>query len=320
MKQKIYILIGIFLSFSFLLILWWNQAIKPVNPVDNKTILFTINKGETIRNIAERLQKQNLIRSSIAFFLLTRFTNLAKEIQAGEFRLSPSMNLYSLTQKLKHGTADIIITIPEGWRNEEIALKLAQEINIPEKEFLKYAKEGYMFPDTYHLPKDATAEIIAKVLLDNFNKKITSEIIEKTKKKNLTLHELIIIASLVEREAKFAADRPIVASVILNRLKIGMKLDIDATIQYALGYQAKEKTWWKKNLTQEDLSIASTYNTYTNLGLPPTAIANPGLAAINAVIDSPETDYLYYISDKSGKMHFAKTLEEHNANISKYLN
>jgi len=112
----------------------------------------------------------------------------------------------------------------------------------------------------------------------------------------------------------------ITASVILNRLSLGMKLDIDATVQYALGYQAKEKTWWKKELTTEDLEIDSPYNTYKYAGLPPTPIANPGLSVMEAVINAPENEYLYYIADKQGKSHFAKTFEEHAANISKYLN
>jgi len=143
---------------------------------------------------------------------------------------------------------------------------------------------------------------------------------EKIKQKGFTLDEVLSIASLVEREAKFPKDRPLVASVILNRLKEGMKLDIDATIQYALGYQPNDKSWWKKELTIEDLEINSSYNTYKNAGLPPSPIANPGLLAIIAVIDAPKTEYFYYISDKQGKNHFAKTIEEHNINISKYLN
>jgi UPF0755 protein len=110
-----------------------------------------------------------------------------------------------------------------------------------------------------------------------------------------------------------------VASVILNRFKAGMKLDIDATVQYALGYQPLEKTWWKKDLTQDDLKIDSPYNTYTNPGLPPGPISNPGLASIKAVVEAPETDYVFYVSDSSGKLHFAKTLEEHNENVRKYL-
>ena len=229
------------------------------------------------------------------------------------------MDLDTIANTLTHGITDIWLTIPEGWRKEEIATKIAKELNIPESEFLKVAREGYMFPDTYLIPQESTAAAVAEMLLNNFNKKVAGEK-ERIKQDGLTLADIIIIASLVEREAKLASDRPLVASVILNRVEIGMKLDIDATIQYALGYQGKEKTWWKKELTSNDLAFESPYNTYQNPGLPPTAIANPGLAAIKAVVEAPKTDYLYYISDKTGKLHFAENIEEHNNNIARYLN
>lgn len=320
MKRKFLILICILLGSSLFIFLWWTQAVKPPNPSNNTPVILNIKRGESVRSIAERLQKQGLIRSAVAFFLLARFGGTANDIQAGDFRLTPAMDLYTVSNTLTHGTLDIWITIPEGWRNEEIALKLAQELAIPEAEFLKVAHEGYMFPDTYFIPKDATVGAMTTVFFDNFKKKVTEEIVAKAKKKDLSLEELIIIASLVERETKFFQDRPLVASVLLNRLKIGMKLDVDATVQYALGYQPHQKSWWKKNLTQEDLEIDSPYNTYKYPSLPPTPIANPGLAAIKAVVEAPETDYLYYLSDKTGKIHFAKTIEEHNENIKKYLN
>jgi len=320
MRQKIIILLGFLLISVVFLFLWWNQAIKPANPIDNKPIIFTIQRGDDIRKIAERLKKDNLIRSPVAFFIIARFGGVGERIQAGEFRLKPSMDLMTIANTLTHGTSDIWITIPEGWRNHEIALKLTKEFNIPEEDFLKYAKEGYMFPDTYLIPKDINGEKIANIMLDNFNKKITSDIYDKAGQKGLSPNQLIIVSSLVEREAKFENDRPLVASVILNRLKIGMKLDIDATVQYALGYQPEEKTWWKKSLTMEDLEIDSPYNTYKYPSLPPTPICNPGIAVINAVINAPKTDYLYYLSDKSGKMYYAKNIEEHNLNIKNYLN
>jgi UPF0755 protein len=124
---------------------------------------------------------------------------------------------------------------------------------------------------------------------------------------------------MIEREAKLTEDRPRIASVIINRLTIDMKLDIDATVQYALGYQPQEKTWWKKSLTVDDLAIDSPYNTYLVAGLPPTPISNPGIAAITAVVNAPDTHYLYYIADATGKSHFAETLEEHQQNIARYL-
>lgn len=320
MKQKLTVLFGIIITGLLIFWLWWSQALNPPLPDDKTPVLFTIESGENIRSIADRLQKENLIRSSVAFFLLARFGGVADNIQAGEFRLTRNVDMYEIADSLTHGTVDVQITIPEGWRNEEIALKLAQVLSIPENEFLKESREGFMFPDTYLLPKEASAALVSKIFLDNFNKKVTEKELTLAKQKNLTLEELINIASLVEREAKFDEDRPLIASVILNRLKIGMKLDIDASVQYALGYQSAEKNWWKKELTVEDLEIDSPYNTYKNPGLPPTPIANPGLEAILAVLTSPKTDYLYYIADKTGKSHFAVSFDEHARNIAKYLN
>lgn len=317
MKKKAYILILLLAVFSAIGFLWWNQAIKPLDPTNKIPVTFTINKGEGARNIADRLKKQGLIRSSLAFFILARFTGFGNNIQAGQFILTPSMDMNSIASDLTHGTIDVRITIPEGWRNEEIALKLAQELSIPEAAFLSVAKEGYMFPDTYLFPKDASASAVSEIMLKNFKNKTAKLAEDKT---GLSLNDAVIIASLVEREASLKEDRPLVAGVILNRLKLGMKLDIDATIQYILGYQSKEKSWWKKELTLEDINIDSPYNTYKNAGLPPGPIANPGLAAISAVYEAPDTDYLYYVSDSNGKIHPAKDIEEHDLNIVRYLN
>lgn len=320
MKKKFLVLLIVLIILSGGLFVWWQQALKPTDPTVTTTLIFTISRGESARAIADRLKKQGLIRSPVAFFVLARFGGLADKLQAGDFRLSPSMDLHTISETLTHGTTDVWIVIPEGWRKEEISLKLAKELSVPESSFLKDAKEGYMFPDTYLVPKDATPDAIITLFQNNFNNKFTQDRKEKAQKLGLSVNDILTVASLVEREAKLTEDRPLVASVILNRLAIGMKLDIDATVQYILGYQAKEKTWWKKDLTQEDLATLSPYNTYLNVGLPPTPIANPGLAAIDAVLNAPKTDYLYYVSDSNGRNHYAKTIEEHNANIAKYLN
>ena len=156
---------------------------------------------------------------------------------------------------------------------------------------------------------------------ENFDRKYTEEMRQTAIKKNLTDLQVITLASLVEREAKAYPDRVQVASIMLRRLSIGMKLDIDATVQYAVGYQSNTHTWWKKNLTLFDLKINSPYNTRTHAGLPPGPIGNPGLSAIQAVLEAtPNTPYLYYISNTKGtQMHYAGTLEEHNENKRKYL-
>jgi UPF0755 protein len=210
-------------------------------------------------------------------------------------------------------------TTPEGWRVEEIANKLSKLFDIPEAEFLKHTKEGYMFPDTYLVPKDATPAAIAKIFLDTFDTKIGTTLRTDAIKTGLTLPEVITLASIVEREGRSDDDRPVIAGILLNRIKADWPLQVDATLQYALGYQPMEKSWWKKYLTDEDKKVKSPFNTYANLGLPPHPIANPGLSSIKAVIYPKETEYWYYIHDTKGTAHYAKTIEEHQGNISKYL-
>ena len=299
--------------------LYFKEGTLPVNQKEPASKIFVIQKGDSLSSIAKKLANEELIRNRIVFYLIIKNMGIDKNIQAGDFRLSTAMNVYQIAETLTHGTLDVWITLIEGLRKEEIAQVVSQNLGMPEVEFSKYGKEGYLFPDTYLIPREATAESIVQILKNNFENKFDAALKQKAKVKGLSEYETIIIASLVEREARLSEDRPLVASVILNRFKAGMKLDIDATVQYALGYQPLEKTWWKKDLTQDDLKIDSPYNTYTNPGLPPGPISNPGLASIKAVVEAPETDYVFYVSDSSGKLHFAKTLEEHNKNVRKYL-
>ena len=245
---------------------------------------------------------------------------LEKKIQAGDFRLSPSMDVFNLTQAMQHGTLDIWVTIVEGLRKEEIAQTIAKKFEIPEIEFITLATEGYLFPDTYLIPTTATAEMVISIMKNNFNKKFDEELHNKAKIKKLSEKEVIILASLVEREARQATTREKVASIILKRYLEDWPLQIDATVQYVLGYQSNEKSWWKRELSLEDLKIESPYNTYKNKGLPPEPICNPSLSSIKAVVNADEkTPYWYYLTDKNGVMHYSITLEEHEKNIGKYL-
>ncbi|MEX2013250.1 MAG: endolytic transglycosylase MltG [Candidatus Levyibacteriota bacterium] len=297
---------------------WWKLGTMPANSKDTTSQIFVIEKGEGMRSISSELKNKGLIRDPIVFFLLTKKEGLDTKVQAGTFRLNPSMSALEIAENLTHGTLDIWVTIPEGKRALEIADILEQ--NIPTYEDSWRAElasnEGYLFPDTYLIPREANINQIVTLMRNNFDAKF--ETIRNTS--NRTPNEIVTIASLIEREARHAEDRPLVASVIINRLNIGMAINIDATVQYALGYQQNEKSWWKINLTFDDLRINSVYNTYTNPGLPPTPIANPGIAAIEAAINPAETDYLYYLSDSDGVNHYTKTLEQHNQNVERYIN
>ncbi len=314
-KLAILIIIPLFIVFSFL---WFRNGTSAVNAQDKKEYTFVVEKNESVREISNRLREEGFIKDQVAFFILVNFVlDVDKNIQEGDHRLSPSMNAQEVAKSLTLATNDVWVTIPEGFRAQEIADILEKNVpgyknswkNILEK------NEGYLFPDTYLIPKTSDVNLVLSILKNNFEKKYNSI---DSKNSNFSKEELVTIASLIEREARFAEDRPLVASVIVNRLNNGIKLDIDATVQYVLGYQENEKRWWKKNLTFEDLKVNSPYNTYRIRGLPPTPISNPGVAALNAALNPAQTDYLYYISDKSGRNHYAETLEAHNANIKKY--
>lgn len=299
--------------------LWWNNSLSPVDPKDTTPVVFVVKSGDGAKTIASNLTVDNLIRSPTGFYVLVKILGIERQIQAGEFRLNRAMNAKDIAAELTHGTSDRWITTLEGWRDEEIATKLSKDLNIPEVEFLKYTKEGYMFPDTYLIPQDASAAAVAQIFLDNFDKKVTARMRTDAKKSGLTLDQVLVMASIVEREGRSAQDRPVIAGILLKRLKAEWPLEVDATLQYALGYQAGDKTWWKKYLDDADKKIDSPFNTYMNTGLPPTPICNPGLESITAVIYPTDSDYWYYIHDTTGAVHYAKTILEHNANITKYL-
>ena len=287
---------------------WYQWVIRPINPKIIDPQVFVIPQGQATGTIAKRLKQANLIKSDIAFKLLVDQKNYSNKLQAGDFRLTPSMDLETIIESLTHGSLDYWITFPEGLRVEQIAELLSEKTsNFSKTEFIVAGKpyEGRLFPDTYLIPETASTQDIVNLLVDTFNQKSPTQ--DET---------LIILASLIEREAKHQEDRPIVASVLHNRLDINMPLQIDATVQYVLGKQGE---WWPNNLTFEDLKTLSPYNTYQNASLPPGPIANPGLNALKAAVNPDTTDYLYYISDENGYNHYAKNLEGHNANIKKYL-
>ena len=304
--KRLYITLAILLVLFVLAFAWWRNGTSAANPKDNTPKIFVIEQGQGVRAIARNLKEEKLIKDQIVFFLLTKKLGLDSKIQAGDYRLFPSMSALEIANELTHGTLDIWITIPEGQRGLEIADTLKEKMPNydPSWNEILEENEGYLFPDTYLLPKDSTVEAIVSIMKNNFDAKYKTIDVSKS---NLSKEEIVTLASLIEREARHDKDRPLVSSVISNRLDIGMKLDIDATLQYALGYQTDEKRWWK-----------SSYNTYTIAGPPPGPIANPGLSSLEAAINPAKTDYLYYITDSSGTNRYAETLEEHEENISKY--
>ncbi len=288
-----------------------------VNKQDKSNKIFVVSKGKGVRELANELKKEGLIRDPVVFFLLVKQMGLDDDIQAGDFRLSPSMSAAKIADSLTHGTLDIWVTIPEGQRAEEIAAMLKEKIPTYSDDWRGKLnlEEGYLFPDTYLIPRSADINFIISLLKNTFNTRYATIPPTTTK---LSQEEIVTLASLIEREAITDAEKPIIAGILMNRLNAGMPLQVDATIQYAKGQNPITKKWWAPVTLAEYKSVVSPYNTYLQPGLPPGPIANPGIVALQAAANPADTDYVYYLHDKNGVIRYAKTLDGHNANIEKY--
>ncbi len=316
-----------FILFPLVLFFWWNQVSKPINKDSKQSVIIVIPQGLGVEEIGKVLKNKGLIKSTLAFRLLVMKENVSQSLQAGDYSLSFSMSLSEIVKNLTHGTLDIWVTIPEGLRREEIAVLLKQaflekEIDFSQEEFIEQTAnlEGFLFPDTYLIPKTTSILGIIKILTANFEQKFASLNIET----GLTREQTIILASLVEREAKYDKDRKLVAGILLKRLKKGWPLQVDATIQYVQGglrcsSQAKSSCQWWAPVNIQDLKLSSSYNTYEQQGLPPTSICNPGFNSLEAAANPVDSEYWFYLSDNSGKTYYAVTNEEHNENIRNYL-
>lgn len=314
---------------------------KPAG-TDPTPIRFTISPGELPATVAARLEKQGLITDAEVFLNLVKYKKVATKIQAGEYVLRKTMTMDEIIEAIQHGLARMItITIRPGWRAEEIAdyLTTLDLKNYQRDQFLRLVREGkfdyaflkdrpknalpslegYLFPETYNVPYDIASDTLIALMLETFGQRVTDKMRQQIAAQKMTLYEAITLASIVEREAVVASERPVIASVFLNRLKKKMFLQSDSTAQYALGYQSDTKQWWKSPVTIEELaSVNSPYNTYRNLGLPPGPICNPSLASIVAVAEPAQTEYLFFYSKGDGTHAFAKTYEEHLQNQQKY--
>ncbi len=303
---------------------YWSALQGPVDSSDTKLRAFVIQKGESVDSIAKRLEQERFIKSSFVFKYILKQKGMEGKIQAGDFKLSSAMSMEELVKNMSSGAVDVWVTFLEGWRNEEMAQELNNELGIKNNEFLKAAKgkQGYLFPDTYLINKDVTASEVVSLLSNTFDTKLPDDFETKVKKFGLTVEEAVTLASIVEREGRSEEVKTQVASILLKRLNMGMKLDVDATVRYAIDSEklatgAKAEKLWGP-ITQADYSgVKSDYNTYLNAGLPPTPICNPGLVSLKAVMNAnPNTPYLYYYHDSKGNSYYAETLEEHNRNYT----
>ena len=297
---------------------------------------FKIEIGETTPSVIGRLWEAGLISNPAAFRTYLRYSGLDTTLQAGTYSLNPRMAPVDLALALQDATPkQVAFRILPGWRMEEVAAALPTSgLSITPEAFLQAAHsslpgysfsdqisatnslEGYLFPDNYTFDRDISIEELLKTVLENFEQQVAPRLRERYNQQNLSLHEAVTLASIVERESVAEDEMPLIASVFFNRLATGMKLDTDPTVQYAIGYNARQNTWWTNPLSLADLQVDSPYNTYLYAGLPPGPIANPSLAALRAVAFPAQTPYYYFRAgcDETGRHLFATTFEEHLQN------
>lgn len=309
-----------------------------------RSVPFVVEAGQNAGDIAGALEAAGLLSERSLFLNYLRYHGLDSELEAGSYEINPRWSIPDLALALTQSSGpEIELRFLEGWRAEEMAayLSTVTPADIDPRRFLEIVQrrrsfnvssyaflsgspdavplEGYLFPDTYRVPVDADAEFLIDLMLRTFERRVSLELRNAFADKGLTLHEAVTLASIVERETPLASERPMVAAVFYNRLAQSMKLQADPTVQYAVGFHAPTQSWWKSPLTQADLDIDSPYNTYRYEGLPPTPIANPGLASIEAVAFPAQSDNLYFVADcnAAGAHLFSETYAEHLVNVER---
>lgn len=302
-----------------------------VPPGGANPVKIEVAKGASAGEIADKMEKAGVIRNALLFRVVVRMAEAGRDIKPGKYMIDPNDNMMEILHQLRKGIGKLrLVTIPEGLTLPQVAKLMEEKDVVSEEDFLNAASEkmfavngrtlenleGYLLPDTYDIPARYDASRVIEVLVESFKDKVVP--LYKRKKDNLprklSLHQVVTLASMVEREAKVPDERPIIAAVYYNRLKKGMKLECDATVQYALGKN-------KEVLKYSDLEVKSPYNTYLHKGLPPGPICNPGISSIKAVLEPKDVDYLYYVRNDvkdDGSHVFSKTYSEHQRAIRKY--
>ncbi len=311
----IYKLFFIFSLIFLMVILFFTAAYFPSEENSSIQKIINIPPGSNAQEIVHILEENQIIRkNNYIFRVLIKLSKLEERLKYGEYNLSPAMNMFQILEKLVRGEVILYkITIPEGYTCTQIAELLEKKEILAQESFLNLVKngekswEGYLFPDTYEVPKGYGSENMIKLLLSNFNHLVDKKLKDKSEEIGFSMDEIITLASIIEKETKFTEEMRRVSAVFHNRLKKDMKLQSCATIQYIL-VKPKEK------LEESDLKIDSPYNTYLYPGLPPGPICNPGLDSIKAALEPADEDYLYFVLGENGRHIFSKTYEEHLKN------
>ena len=337
-KQIIIIAVVVLVALCAGVFIYVNSLDKAFDPAKKDTQMITVEMGSTSESIGNQLEDEGIIKSASKFKIYSKIKGLASKYKAGTYALSPSMTLGEIGDIIAGGkVSTLTFTIPEGYTTAQIAKTLDEAGIAASEEFMNEVRngkfdfdfvpapngkddrlEGYLYPDTYTVEFGSDAHRVVEVFLKNFDEKFTKDLRKKAEKKNMSMNQVLTMASLIERECQVDSERRKVASVIYNRLDKGMMLQIDATIQYLLGSQ-------KEHLLYSDLEIDSPYNTYKNTGLPPGPICSPGVECIKAALDPADTDYIYYVLDPKldGSHRFsnnAANFEKDKAAYAKAIN
>ena len=310
----VFFIIVVILGFS--IGIFWTLLLQPPHNFPVNEIIVVEPGG--LRTVAETLQEANVIRSAWAFILLSRITFEQTPVQAGSYLFANAITANEVMEQLQsgeNGAKVYRLVFPEGRTVSHLAERLHDLLpDFDQATFLELALplEGMLFPETYFIAPDATPDSIVELLKNTFTQRVTNGRSEEIANHHLSEYEIITLASIIEREANTPESKQMVAGILQNRLTINMPLQADASIEYVLDKPLSE-------LTSTDLEIDSPYNTYLNRGLPPTPINNPGLAAIDAVLQPADTEYLFYITAPDGTFHFAYDFDQHRLNIQRYL-
>ncbi len=309
------------------------------SPAPAEPVTVTVEAGQGPEEIGKALEAAGALESAVQFRILVSLLGYEGMLQAGDYEFDPGTPALQVVYRMRRGIiSSRFVTVVEGWRLEQAADALAEQ-GVPRQDFLDAARaegyrfdfladvpldeslEGYLFPATYYLRRSDTPRDVVRRMLQAFDGNVSQDLRQEADDAGLSLHEVVTLASIIEREAQVPEERPIMAQVFLKRLRLGIALEADPTVQYALSADpgsVRQFGYWKAELTREDLEVDSPYNTYRYGGLPPGPIACPGLDAIAAVVRPAETNYLYFVAKPDGSHAFAETFQEHQENIEKY--
>lgn len=307
--------------------LWFRDAVYGDRSLPSAPASFIVPNGATLGEVASSLSASGILAHPLAFRILARLRGDESRVQSGEFLFPAHQSTDDILRRLISGLAAARwVTFPEGFTAREMGSRLAAGKLADAAAFDRYAAhtgldvdgtrtpslEGYLFPSTYLIPVGSSPAAIAQILTGQFFRELPPDAAARARALGLTVPQVVTVASLIEREAQADDERALMAGVYYNRLRAGMPLQVDATIEYVFPEH-------RTVITRRDLEIGSPYNTYLHTGLPPTPIANPGKASIDAAFDPTPSRYLYYVYKGNGHHAFARTLEEHEANVARYL-